>query len=501
MSGETRSEGTLDVSTPSLATVAKGVSWKVLGRGVGQLTTLAAFLVLAAFLDPEAFGIVAIGMVIIMIASLLMESGTGGAIVVARRLTASDLRGSVARNFALGLGLTVAIALMAGWIVDTFAKGADPAVLRVMIVSVAIGSLGIVPLALLDKTLKFKRRAQISVVAAVVSSVAAVAAAIAGAGVWALVLKHLANQGLLSALAWGSMKDVWPRGERFVGARGRTRRTGATWFLLMAAATFIAFSLDNLIVGRLTGVRDLGLYSVAFALAFAPLRLVSWEVGGALLSAIAATHDSDQARSRILKSLRLMALLLTPLVAPAIVLAPELIPALLGERWSDMIVPFQIMFAVGVAHGVLNVLGEALAATGHAAFRGKVDITWALTTLCAVGALTAIAGIEGAALAHLAMFFVLAVAYLAYGTRRLGLSPLALGIALAGIAVCLAGQIAVTAGVFFGAETAGAPPAAAAFIAALAGLAAGAGLLAWRHPELLDDAREVIVATIRRRTA
>lgn len=501
MSSEAGSESTLHVATPSLTTVARGVSWKVLGRGIGQLTTLGSFLVLAIFLAPEAFGIVAVGMVIISITTLLMESGTGGAIIVSERLTAADIRGSVVRNLALGLAFSVVVALTADRIVDTFAKGADPAVLRVMIVSVAVGALGIVPLALLDKTLKFKRRAQISVLAALVSSVAAIAAAIAGAGVWALVVKHLANQGLLTAFAWASMKDVWPRGERFVGARGGMRRTGATWFLLMAVSNFIAFSVDNLIVGRLAGVRDLGLYSVAFVLAFAPLRMVSWQVGGALLSAIAATRDRAQARGRTLKSVRLMALMLAPFVAPTIVLAPELIPAFFGERWSGMVVPFQILFVVGVARGVLNILAEALAATGNAAFRGKVDMAWAVTTVGAIGALTAVAGIKGAALAHLAMFFVLAAVYLVYGTHRMGLSPLALGHALAGVGVCLSGQVTVTAAVVLVAGAAGAPPVAAALGAALAGLGAAAGLLVWRQRELLEEMGEVLAAVIRRRPA
>lgn len=499
MSGEAGTEGDVQVAPPSLATVARGVSWKVGGRGIGQLTTLGSFLVLAAFLPPEAFGIVAVGMVIITVTTLLMESGTGGAIIVAKGLTASDLRGSIARNFVIGLSFTVAVALLADPLVRTFAEGADPAVLQVMMASVAIGSLGIVPLALLDKTFRFKRRAQLSVVAAVVSSLLAIAVAVAGGGVWALVVKHVANQGLLTVLAWVAIRDVWPRGGRLPGEARRMRRTGATWFLLMAAANFVAFSLDSLVVGRVAGVRDLGLYSVAFALAFAPLRQVSWEVGAALLPSFAATPDAAQVRRRVVKSVRLMALLLTPFVPPAIVLAPEVIPALLGERWSGMVVPFQIMFAVGVAHGVLNVLAEALAGTGHAAFRGKVDITWALATVGAVAALTVVAGIEGAALAHLAMFFVLAGVYVALGARRMGISPWTIGHALAGVALGLAGQVAVTAAILLGAQIAGAPPLAAAFGAALAGLAAGAGLLVWRQRELLEEAADVVVSAVRGR--
>jgi len=481
-----------------MSAVAQGVSWKALGQAVGEATWYGSLVLLAAMLPPRAFGIVAIGLVIVGVTKLLMESGTGGGIIVSKHLTGTELRDFVTRNFAIASACTVVLALLARPIVETFADGADPAVLRVMLLSVPIAALGIVPIALLDKTLRFKRRAQVTVVAAVGSSVAALAVAVAGGGVWALVTRQVVNQGLLTTLAWISVRGAWPRhGGRRAGPR--FPRTGGAWFLLIAASGFVAFSLDNLVVGGLVGASQLGLYSLAFTLAFAPLTRISWAVGGVLFPAIAATRDEEQVRRRTLKSMRLMALLLLPWVPAAVALAPVLIPSVLGAKWSGMVVPFQVMIVVGVAHGVLNVLAETFVGTGNARFRARVDVLWALGTLAVVLALTATHGIRGAAVAHFLMFTVLAGAYVALGLRRLGLSPRRLFKSLRGILLCVAGQSAVSVLVAAGLAALTAPDAAVALGAAFAGLSSGLILLVALESQLLREGREVITTALRAR--
>ncbi len=499
MGGESRQDA-IRVATPTMSAVAQGVSWKGLGQAVGESTWYGSLVLLAAMLPPRAFGIVAVGLVIVGVTRLLMESGTGGGIIISKHLTGTELRDFVARNFAIGSGCTVVLALLSGPIAETFAGGADPTVLRVMLLSVPIAALGIVPIALLDKTLRFKRRAQVTVVAAVGSSLAALAVAVAGGGVWALVTRQVLNQGLLTTLAWISVRNAWPQaGGRRPGPR--IPRTGGVWFLLIAASNFAAFSLDNLIVGSLVGVAQLGLYALAFTLAFAPLTRVSWAVGGVLFPALAATRDEEQVRRRTLKSMRLMALLLLPWVPAAVALAPVLIPGVLGEKWSGMVVPFQLMIIAGVAHGVLNVLAETFAGTGNARFRARVDVLWALGTLAAVVALTATHGIRGAAVAHLLMFTVLAGAYVALGLHRLGLSPRRLFGSLRGILLCVGGQSVIGAMVAAGLAVLGTPDAGVALGAAVAGLGSGLILLLALEGELLREAREVLTSALHARAA
>ena len=82
---------------------------------------------------------------------------------------------------------------------------------------------------------------------------------------------------------------------------------------MLALTDFVALNADFLVVGNLTRPPSLGLYSLAFTLAFAPVTQVSWQVGRVLFPAAAATSDPATVGRRTLVSLRMLALLLLPL--------------------------------------------------------------------------------------------------------------------------------------------------------------------------------------------
>lgn len=497
MTGDASEDAVVRVGTPSLAVVARGISWKGAGRAIAQLTWFLSLLVLAALLEPAAFGLVAVGTVVVAATTLLMEAGTGGGIIVTRDVGAAHLRASVARNFALGSAFTVVLAILAAPISDAFASGADPDVLRVMVLTISVASLGIVPLALLDKTLRFKRRAQVTVVAGVVSAAVAVLLALLGAGVWSLVARQLVNHVLLTGLAWLAVRSAWPRAAG-AGGRGRRRmRTGATFFFLMAASQFAAFSADNLVVGNISGVAELGLYALAFQLAFAPLMQFAYEVGGVLLPAMAATQDLERVRARTLKAMRMMALLVAPGLAPAVVLAPTVLGWVLGERWAGMVTPFQLLLVAAAGYAVVLILGEALAATGNVAYRARVDVAWAAGTIGLVIVLTHLYGIVGAASAHLAMWGFYAGGYALGAARRVGIPLRDQLHAVGGVAACVTGQAAVTVATWLALEAGGATAGGAAAGATVASLLAGLGLLLTLQRAALRDIRGAVVAVVR----
>ena len=129
---------------------------------------------------------------------------------------------------------------------------------------------------------------------------------------------------------------------------------------------------------------------------------------------MAIARNSETVRRQALKALRLMTLGLLPIVPLAIALAGSLIPRLLGPEWSGAIVPFQILVVAGAGHGITNVLGSVFAGVGGETLirRSRIDLVWAGGTLATIALGVHIAGIRGAAAAHLLTFSCLTVAYL-----------------------------------------------------------------------------------------
>lgn len=485
-------------TAPSRGSVARAVSWVSVGHVVSQGLWLASLLVLAALLAPRDFGTLAAALVLVNLAGLLVDSGTRGSLIAKPTLTRADVRGALVLNLGVGLAATVLIALMAGPAVGAIAGGGDADAVRVLSLGVVLYAGGITAFALLQRGLNLRGYAVANIVSAVVSSVVAVVAALLGAGVWALVARQLLSMGLLSLLAWLPARRLLPPPETAAGGRERAinlRQPQWTGFFALAAADFAVLNADVFVVGGLTDARDLGLYALAFTLAFAPLTQVAWQVGRVLFPATAATEHLHDVGRRTLVSLRLMTLLLGPFLAPAIALAP-LLPELLGQRWAPVVVPFQLLLVAGVGHALIAVVGESLSGTGNVGFRARVNLVWALASLLALVVLVRADGIRGAAIAHLALLVPFAVAYATWGSRRLGLDARRVFAALAPLVVPLVAQAATTVAVVVGLGAAGAGAGLAGAAGATAGVAVVAGLLLALPSSPLREGRAVLAEAL-----
>ncbi len=481
-------------------TLARGASWLWGGNIVGQAAWFGSLIVLGALLPPKAFGTVAIGIVIATAAALVQDAGSRGTIVLKRLLTAGDVVRVVCLNVAIGIAITIAAVALAGPIVHQFNPGGDVLVLQVLMLSVAIRALAIAPMAILQRSLNFKLLASAQATSMLVAAAAAIGAGLGGAGVWALVVRQLAAALLLPLLAW--IAAVRPMRAEFAAPpreRGLTRRRGGSWFFLMAATSFVALSADTVVVGHSGGAVQLGLYSLAFTLAFAPLTNFAWQIGKVVFPATAQTPDLDLIVKRMLRITRLTATALLPLLPPTLLLAPVLVPGILGDDWKPMVVPFQILVCVGVGHAILVALGDSLSGVGVIRWRALVEAGWALAMIAALIVLVHVHGITGAALAHVLVFFPYAFIWLRFGTRRLQTSAGAMFGALREIALAACAQALVTYGCFTLLENLGASPLVAASIAAAAGLVALVVVVARFSSTLSGECRAFALALAGRR--
>jgi O-antigen/teichoic acid export membrane protein len=425
-------------------------------------------------------------------ATRLMEAGTRGSIIVAPRVTRNNVITAVAANVGAGALLSGLIVVLAVPMARTFAHGGNTRVLQILGLSVVLYAPAIVPLALLEKRLQFKRRAGVQATAAVSASSLAVVAAVFGAGVWALVIRQLLFQALLAVGGWIAARRLLPPRDPERGPRwARLKRQGAVAFMLFSLTDFVVFNADYLIVGHLTNVAQLGLYSLAFSIAFAPVTQFSSQLGSVLFPAAAASDAGTRSR-RTVVAVRLACFVLLPLIPVAIALAAVVVPAVLGARWSGMVPPFQILIVVGVAHAIVNIIGDALSGSGHIAFRARLNVVWMFAMLAALVVLVRADGIRGASLAHLIVYGPVAVVYGVHGMRLLGSGPGRLARALRPVAACIAAQALVTEALLRLLPTAGASPAAAAVGASAVGLAAGLACLVSISGGALGDMRALL---------
>ena len=481
-------------SAPTARDVGRALSWLGVGQLAGQVWWYGSLVALGALLSPRDFGTIAAGLVVVQIAQFLMDSGTRGSLIVAPAISAALLRRALAFNVGTGLLLTLGVAALAGPFVDAFASGGQADAIRFLAVAVVLSALVPVPMAILQRKLDFKRQATVLGVAATVASIAAIVAALLGAGVWALALRQVLYQAVIACLSWWSVRRMLPRRGEGSGGRQRVRQEQAFWFFLVSLSQFLALNVDYLVVGGVTDARRLGLYSLAFTIAFAPVSQFSSQIGKVVFPAAAATRDREVVANRALKATRLLALVTMPFVPPAVALAPAVLPAVFGQEWTSMVLPFQILLVAAVGQVLLSVVQESLSGTGNVAFFATTSVVWLVATTVVLLVLVRIDGIRGAALTHVILLVPLCAAYATAGARRIGLSTRRLLGGLRGILAAVAVESVVTAAAITGLEALGLEAGVAALLGAAGGLITGM-LVIWRLRDgPLLEARAAIAA-------
>ncbi len=334
--------------TPSMThSTLSGVFWLLSGSSVQAVLRVGVIVVMARLLSPADFGLVAGALVLIDFIEVFADLGIGLVIVQRPQLEERHVRAGFTISTALGILLAAAIWIAAPLFAKLLRMPEMTVVLRVMALIFPIDSLSLVASALLQRDLKFRTLAQISVVAYVAGyGFVGITMALLGFGVWALVCAYLAQTLIVSITLL-----VTRRHAKRLCFEAQTLKemiyTGAG-FSAAQIFNYIALKGDNAIVGRWLGAGALGLYTRAYGLMSMSVTIFGSAFDRVLFASLAKLqHESERLALAFRRSVALIALIVLPISGLMFLLAPELIQVLLGPKWAGVVVPFQIL-AIGM---------------------------------------------------------------------------------------------------------------------------------------------------------
>ena len=463
----------IPVVAPTGRSLLGSAGWMTGSNLIAQAFAYGSLVALARWLEPASFGTVAVATAIVAAGVLFVDQGTWGAVIVERRLSRSILAQAFRRCLGTAVVLAAVMAAVSGTVVEHFAAGGHPGAVVAIAFCLPLHAIAVVPTALLQRSMQFRRLAGVNGVANIASALVAVVLASYGAGVWALVSRQLVLYALIAILSAGLCLPAL-RSHAPVSTEPVPPRSGARaerWFFSFSVVYALTGSLDKFVVGLFGGAAVVGLYSVAATIAMAPWTQFSAQAGQVLFAA-AASHPDDFSR-RTDQSTGLMALLMLPMLPVGVLVAPAVLPGVFGPEWAPVVPVFQLLLVVGVGNAIVNCIAEPLTGMGHMPFRTRIMIVQSLATLVALLLLVPIDGIVGAALAQLVVFLPYGALYFTAGARRADTSLRRLWLSVRPAVGVLALQVAVSSLVLAVLMACGLSDAAAGCWAAAAGLAAG----------------------------
>lgn len=309
------------------------LKWNYAGVAFRAFCQLAVGVVLARLLGPEPFGIVALAMLFIGVCNLFADSGLASALVQREQIDDQDVRFVFTCQVVLGAALTVAGLLLVQGFASFFGSPDSVAPMRAMLCLFIIQALGQTSVALLRKSLDFRSIQQISVGSYLIGYLLiGIPAAVAGLGVWSLVLANLSQVSMCTV-------GYVLRAHAPLGWASKPSSSGLVQFGFKVVAanlsSWLIMNLDSLFIGRMLGVNALGLYNRALTLVASPTGAFVTGLQGVLFAACSRAQRSQGKLQRAyLGATTAVALVCLPLFLSVAAVSDSVILVLYGHEWS-----------------------------------------------------------------------------------------------------------------------------------------------------------------------
>lgn len=333
-----------------------GVLWSGLNALLPAASGMVIFLLASRVISPAEFGLVAFATTVVGIVGAFTPAGFGDALIQREDLDEGHLDATFWLCLVWGAALYLGLVLSAPALADMLGEPALRALLPVIGARLVFDLAGVVPTALLSRTMRFRRIATRTMAVSALSMAVCLAVLHAGYGLWALVFSQLVSSVVACVVSWLSIG--WrPRLRLGRAALGDLARFGS---YASGSRLLTTINVEQFVVGALLGSAALGLFAFArriFALLTEVLTGALQSVSYPLLSSMQS--EPAKLREAYLATTLLSSLLAFPIFVGLALTADTAIPLVFGEQWRGAVPALRAFCAIGLLSCV-GVLQAAL---------------------------------------------------------------------------------------------------------------------------------------------
>jgi lipopolysaccharide exporter len=324
------------------STLLRGAAWSLGMRWCTKLLGLASTVVLARLLSPADYGLVAMAMLMVYMVEVLVDFGADMNVLRAKTPDRDLIDSAWTLRIIQGVCVGALLMLTAPLAGRFFDEPRVVDIIWIMAICLSIASATNIGITLARKELHFDIEFKFFVASKLLTVVVMLLCAFFLRNYWALVVGLAVGNvgGFLLSYA------MHPYRPRLNVSRLREIWAFSKWLLVSGIGNYINRRMDEVIVGRISDAHTLGVYGVAAELG----QLPTAEIGPPLMRAILPTlsnfkDDIERVRRVVLRALGGLNTITLPAAVGLALVAPQLVLALLGEKWVEA-APILAVFAV-----------------------------------------------------------------------------------------------------------------------------------------------------------
>lgn len=313
----------------------RALGWGVMGSGVKIALSIVVQATLARMLGPGEFGLFALGLVILGVASFFSDVGLATHLIQRERLDAAELAFVLGWNLTISVVVAVVVFLGADLIAQGFFNKPETAmVIRALAVVLVVNAFAAISVALLRRDLDY-RTIQVSEIVGYVLGfgLIGVSLAVSSKASYALVAAFVSQSCITASLLYArtrhSLRMRWTGGEATAFANFGVA------IMVTNLVNWYVSSLDKLLIGRAHPQAALGLYTTVQNLTGSPANVLYPNLQSVVFSTTARLQNDHRAlASSYLALLASVLVVVVPLFVGVALVADLLAVVVYGSAWT-----------------------------------------------------------------------------------------------------------------------------------------------------------------------
>lgn len=309
-----------------------GIVWSFGEQLARRGTSVIVTLLLARFLVPEDFGLVAMMTVFLALGQSLTDSGFRQALIRLPEISETDYSTAFYANLMLGFVAYSMLYAAAPFIANFYEQGQLTNLIRVASLTTIINAFQVVQLASLSRNLNFKVQMQATVPSSIISGLIAIGLAYFNFGVWALVAQSLVAATIHTVILW--WRQGWRPSEKFSWVSFKEMYNFGYKLFLSGSLDTLFKNLYPMIIAKAFSAPAAGLYFFADRIRELVVSQILHSIQAVTFPALAKKQASiTELKRGYRRVIKITIALFLPLVAGLILVAPWLFELLFPEDW------------------------------------------------------------------------------------------------------------------------------------------------------------------------
>jgi len=385
--------------------VVKGGFWVFFLRIVNRGFSLIRLIILARILSPNDFGLMGIALLTMSTLETFSQTGFQAALIQKKEDIKSYLNSAWTVLILRGFILFIILYFIAPYTAIFFNSPEAKPIIRVIGFSILFQSFTNIGITYFKKELEFNKEFIYQFAGTLADFIVAVTAVLILKNVWALVFGLLAGNATRCIVSY----LIHPyRPHLSSNLRKAKELFGfGKWILGSTILFFLITQGDDIFVGKLLGTTALGFYQMAYRISNMPATEITHVISQVTFPAYSKLQDNiPKLREAYLKVLQFTVFLSFPIAGLIFILAPDFTRIFLGEKWTLMVLPMQILVLSGLIRSVAATTGSIFQAVGKPQIDTKLQIIRLLIIFILIFPFTIKWGISGTSIVVFLSIFI-----------------------------------------------------------------------------------------------